>query len=188
MAAPWDVDHDDMQRIGIDVDAFVVRLWVRDECPFFVSAAAVHLAGAWTPGRDPSTMKGRVQLATSPALLYTHQVRVCVRVTLCRSAARHHCILQCLDVGVAITKGAGHGLLLCRRLRVAQTTMAVVWLPWPSWGDSASRDVLLPCASAYAALFCVQSMKLPFLDALRAYSGKPYMPNAKNNVLLNRQG
>lgn len=77
MAAPWDVDHDDMQRIGIDVDAFVVRLWVRDECPFFVSAAAVHLAGAWTPGRDPSTMKGRVQLATSPALLYTHQVRVC---------------------------------------------------------------------------------------------------------------
>lgn len=188
MAAPWDVDHDDMQRIGIDVDAFVVRLWVRDECPFFVSAAAVHLAGAWTPGRDPSTMKGRVQLATSPALLYTHQVRGCVRVTLCRSAARHHCILQCLDVGAAITKGAGHGLLLCRRLRVAQTTMAVVWLPWPSWGDSASRDVLLPCASAYAALFCLQSMKLPFLDALRAYSGKPYMPNAKNNVLLNRQG
>ena len=66
--------------------------------------------------------------------------------------------------------------------------MAVVWLPCPSWGDSASRDVLLPCASAYAALFCLQTMKLPFLDALRAYSGKPYMPNAKNNVLLNRQG
>ena len=93
MAAPWDVDHDDMQRIGIDVDAFVVRLWVRDECPFFVSAAAVHLAGAWTPGRDPSTMKGRVQLATSPALLYTHQVRagVCPRdiVPLCSSTSLH---------------------------------------------------------------------------------------------------
>ena len=70
----WDVDHDFIEQLGVDVDAFIVRLWVREGCPFFERASAVHLAGAWTPGRDPSTMKGKVQLATAPALLYVDQV------------------------------------------------------------------------------------------------------------------
>lgn len=70
----WDVDHDYIEHLGVDVDAFIVRLWVRPGCPFFLRASGVHLAGAWSPGRDPSTMKGKVQLAVAPALLYTHQV------------------------------------------------------------------------------------------------------------------
>jgi hypothetical protein len=74
-AVTWDVDHDYIEHLGVDVDAFIVRLWVREGCPFFARATAVHLAGAWTPGRDPSTMKGKVQLATEPALLYVDQVQ-----------------------------------------------------------------------------------------------------------------
>jgi hypothetical protein len=70
----WDVDPSTMDAMEIDVDAFIVKLRVARDNAFLLRTGGVMLAGGWTPGRDASTMKGKVQVATSPALMYTHQV------------------------------------------------------------------------------------------------------------------
>lgn len=70
----WDVDPSTMDAMEIDVDAFIVKLRVARDNALLLRTGGVMLAGGWTPGRDASTMKGKVQVATSPALMYTHQV------------------------------------------------------------------------------------------------------------------
>ena len=72
----WDVDPAVMDGMNIDVDAFIVKLRVAPDNGFLLHTAGVMLAGGWSPGRDASTMKGKLQVATAPALMYTHQVRI----------------------------------------------------------------------------------------------------------------
>ena len=76
--AVWDVDPTVIDGMSIDVDAFIVKLRVAPDNAFLLHTAGVMLAGGWSPRRDASTMKGKLQVATSPALMYTHQVCIVI--------------------------------------------------------------------------------------------------------------
>lgn len=71
---PWGVDPAVMSESFVDVDSFVMMLRVSEDNPWLNRTLSVGLANSLTAGRDPSTMKGKLQLAYYPCLMYTEQV------------------------------------------------------------------------------------------------------------------
>lgn len=73
-ASTWRVDPAVMLESFVDVDSFVMMLRVSDDNPWLNRTPLVGLACSLTPGRDPSTMKGKLQLTNYPCHMYTEQV------------------------------------------------------------------------------------------------------------------
>jgi hypothetical protein len=140
----WDVDPSTMDAMEIDVDAFIVKLRVARDNAFLLRTGGVMLAGGWTPGRDASTMKGKVQVATSPALMYTHQVcfsfHSVLDVRLRGRGARQVVVRARVAGGPFFCWRLACGKGLCNRRAPRRSARAGCWTPCASTGASHTWD------------------------------------------------